>query len=173
MYFWLGMKRTQGFGDDRPLMLNIREVNPQEDSTIAQHFYKMWLDNNIPVESIHANWLDITLEFIDRARQELKYKAFMAEIEGEIVGSASCQLFAGLYPNIIGDRSRQYGYIWGVYVEPNYRKQGIAKKLTSKTIGYLKAIGCTRAILNASPSGKLVYSNLGFSESNEMRLDLI
>lgn len=154
-------------------MLNIRETNPKEDSAIAEHFYKLWLDNNIPVDSIHSNWLEITLEFIDRARSELQYQAFVAEIESEIVGSASCQLFAGLYPDIIADRSRKYGYIWGVYVEPNYRNQGIAKKLTAKTIEYLKAIGCTRAILNASPSGKPVYSHLGFSESNEMRLDLI
>jgi GNAT superfamily N-acetyltransferase len=133
----------------------------------------MWLDNNIPVESIHANWLEITLRFIDRARSQLQYKAFVAEIEGEIIGSVSCQLFAGLYPDIIADRNRKYGYIWGVYVEPNYRKQGIATKLTDRTIEYLKAIGCTRAILNASPSGKPIYSNLGFLESNEMRLDLI
>jgi predicted GNAT family acetyltransferase len=82
-------------------------------------------------------------------------------------------LFAGLYPDIIANRSRKYGYIWGVYVEPSYRKQGIATKLTAKTIEYLKAIGCTRTMLNASPSGKPVYFNLGFSESNEMRLDLI
>jgi GNAT superfamily N-acetyltransferase len=154
-------------------MLNIREIHSEEYAAIAEHFYKMWLDNHIPAESIQSNWLEITLRFIDRARSELQYQAFVAEIEGEIVGSASCQLFAGLYPDIIADRSRKYGYIWGIYVEPNYRKQGIAKKLTAKTIKYLKAIGCTRAILNASPSGKPVYSNLGFSESNEMRLDLI
>ncbi|MGL5875816.1 MAG: GNAT family N-acetyltransferase [Xenococcaceae cyanobacterium] len=154
-------------------MLNIRETTQQEDSAIARHFYKMWLDNNIPVESIQPNCLEIILQFIDRARQELAYKAFVAEINGEIVGSASCQLFAGLYPDIIIDRERKYGYIWGVYVEPNYRKQGIAKKLTAKTIEYLKAIDCTRAILNASPSGKSVYLSLGFSESNEMLLDLV
>jgi GNAT superfamily N-acetyltransferase len=145
----------------------------KEDSALAQDFYKMWLDNNISTESIQSNWLEITLQFIDRARQELAYKAFVAEINGEIVGSAGCHLFAGLYPDIIIDRDRKYGYIWGVYVEPKYRKKGIAKKLTTKTIEYLKALGCSRAILNASPSGKPVYLSLGFSESNEMLLDLV
>jgi GNAT superfamily N-acetyltransferase len=67
---------------------------------------------------------------------------------------------------------RKYGYIWGVYVEPAYRKQGIAKQLTSATVNYLKAVGCTRAVLNASPLGKPVYESLGFSNSNAMQLDL-
>jgi hypothetical protein len=39
-------------------------------------------------------------------------------------------------------------------------------------IAYLNALGCTKAILHASPSGKPVYSNLGFVSSNEMQLDL-
>ena len=45
-------------------------------------------------------------------------------------------------------------------------------EVSSDAIEYLKSIACTRVILHASPSGKPVYSSLGFSESNEMRLDL-
>ena len=39
-------------------------------------------------------------------------------------------------------------------------------------IEYLKSLACTRAILHASPSGKSIYAGLGFSETNEMKLDL-
>jgi ribosomal protein S18 acetylase RimI-like enzyme len=109
---------------------------------------------------------------MSHARQELGYKAFVAEIDGIVVGSVGCQLFAGLYPHILTDQYRKYGYIWGVYVEPPYRAQGLGKKLTSRAQEYLKSLACTRVILHASPSGKPVYSSLGFSESNEMRLDL-
>lgn len=153
--------------------INIREANQQEDSLIATHFYQMWRDNDVPPQFIQSNWLEITVEFIKRARQELYYKAFVAEIDGEIVGSAGCQLFAGLYPQIQAEEYRKYGYIWGVYVEPPYRGQGIAKKLTGMTVDYLKSLGCTRVVLHASPSGKPVYSSVGFSQSNEMRLDMI
>jgi GNAT superfamily N-acetyltransferase len=133
----------------------------------------LWRDNDVPTHSIQSDWLDITLQFIERARRELSYKAFVAEVDGRVVGSASCQLFAGLYPQALGDQYRKYGYIWGVYVEPAHRGQGLAKKLTLQAIDYLKSLGCTRVILHASPLGKPVYSSLGFSESNEMRLDLI
>lgn len=152
--------------------LNPREARPDEDLIIVKHFYQLWRDNQVPAESIRSDWFDITLQFISQARRELEYKAFVAEVEGTVVGSVGCQLFAGLYPLILKDDYRKYGYIWGVYVEPSHRGQGIAKKLTKIAIAHLKAIGCTRAILHASPMGKPVYSSLGFSASNEMHLDL-
>ncbi|NER99044.1 MAG: GNAT family N-acetyltransferase, partial [Symploca sp. SIO1B1] len=65
-----------------------------------------------------------------------------------------------------------YGYIWNVYVESPYRNQGFAKKLTSLACDYLKLLGCTQAILHASPLGKPAYDRMGFYQSNEMRLDL-
>ncbi len=154
------------------LNINLREASWEEDSRIAQHFYQLWRDNDVPADCIKSDWQEIILQFINHARQELLFKAFVAEVDNKVVGSASCQLFAGLYPLALTENYRKYGYIWGVYVEPPYRKQGIAKKLTSMTLDYLKALGCTRVILHASPSGKPVYSGLGFSDSNEMRLDL-
>jgi len=155
-----------------PENVNFRETTPQEDSLIAQHFYHMWRDNNVPTESIRSDWLELTLGFINQARQELYYKAFVAEVGNLVVGSASCQLFSGLYPNILVKEYRKYGYIWNVYVELPYRNQGLAKKLTLLACDYLKLLGCTRAILHASPLGKPVYDRLGFQQSNEMRLDL-
>jgi len=120
-----------------------------------------------------SGWLDITLQFIDRDRQELFYNTFVAEVGGMAIGSVSCQLFAGLYPQILTQECRKYGYIWGVYVEPSYRHQGIANKLTLEAVNYLKSIDCTRVILQASPLGRPVYSRLNFYTSSiEMRLDL-
>lgn len=148
----------------------------------------MWRDNDVPVDSIKSDWQETILQFINHARLFLCYKAFVADVDNKVVGSASCQLFAGLYPLAVAENYRKYGYIWGVYVEPPYRKQGIASKLTKMAIAHLKQVDCTRVILHAvlenmgggeatppffrSPSGKPVYSGLGFSQSNEMRLDL-
>jgi ribosomal protein S18 acetylase RimI-like enzyme len=151
----------------------LRKATNQEDFIIAQHFYQLWLDNEVSPDSIRDDWLEVTLQFIDQARQELSFQAFVAEVEGNIVASASCQLFAGLYPSPFKSEYRQYGYIWNVYVESAYRHQGIATKLTNESINYLKSLGCTRAILHASPHGKPVYEKLGFVASNEMRLELI
>lgn len=153
-------------------LIQIRAATSEEDGLIARHFYQMWLDNQIAESAIATNWLEITLQFIDQARQTLSYQAFVVEVEGQVVGSAGCQRFVGLYPNIMQATERCDGYMWGVYVEPAYRSQGTATQLTQQTIAHLKAIGCTHAVLNASPSGKPVYARLGFVDGNLMRLDL-
>ena len=158
------MKKNKG--------LVISPASIAQDSLVAQHFYQLWLDNDIDPNVIDDNWLEITLEFIAKARRELLFQAFVGEINGEIVASASCQLFAGLYPFPFKSSFRSYGYIWNVFVESAYRRQGIATQLTARAIDYLRSIDCTHAILHASPHGKPVYENLGFVPKNEMILEL-
>ncbi|AIE73566.1 putative acetyltransferase [Synechocystis sp. PCC 6714] len=117
-------------------------------------------------------WATLSTEFIAQARQHLHYQAFVAEVAGTIVGSAGGQRFDGLYPWIFSYSDRQYGYIWGIYVEPDYRHRGIATRLTQLTVEHLRGIGCTRVVLNAAPKARPLYQRLGFIDSNLMQLDL-
>jgi GNAT superfamily N-acetyltransferase len=140
-------------------------------NTIARHFYQLWLDNGVPETGIKPDWQEIIHTFTEGAIQELEYRAFIAEINGHAIGSVSCQLYSGLYPNALAEHQRKYGYIWGVYVELEYRRQGIGKHLTEMAIEYLKTLHCTRVLLHAAPAGRSVYESLGFTTSNEMWLD--
>jgi ribosomal protein S18 acetylase RimI-like enzyme len=152
--------------------VNIYPATPTMDKIIAEHFYQLWLDNHVEADLIRSDWLDVTLKFIQQARQELKFQAFVAQVHDNVVGSVSCQLFAGLYPSPFNPEYRLYGYIWNVYVHSDYRRQGIGTQLTKAAIDYLKKLKCTKAVLHASPYGKPVYENLGFIASNEMSLNL-
>ena len=150
----------------------IVQALPTMDNVIAEHFYRLWLDNNVSEDVIDDYWLEVTLDFIQQARKEQKFQAFIAQVDNEIVGSASCQLFAGLYPSPFKQEYRKYGYIWNIYVESEYRRRGIATELTNTAINYLKTLNCTKALLHASPVGKPVYENLGFIPGNEMIFNL-
>ncbi|BAY87235.1 putative acetyltransferase [Calothrix parasitica NIES-267] len=46
------------------ISLKIRETIAKEDSIIAEHFYKLWLDTGVPENSIKPNHHSLTLEFI-------------------------------------------------------------------------------------------------------------
>ncbi len=81
---------------DTSKSVNYRPARVDEDSLIAEHFYYLWRDNEIPAEGIIAEWLEVSLQFINRVRQELSYQGFVAELPGEVIASAGCQLFAGL-----------------------------------------------------------------------------
>jgi GNAT superfamily N-acetyltransferase len=143
-----------------------------DDQSIAEHFYQLWLDNGLTPENLLPNAKTEVISFIQNAREKDLYQAFVAEVDQKIVGSAGSQLFAGLYPMPFQPSYRKIGYIWGVYVEPDYRHQGIGRSLTQMNLDYLKTIGCTRAILHASPLGRSVYEQLGFQPNNEMLIEL-
>jgi ribosomal protein S18 acetylase RimI-like enzyme len=151
----------------------IRESRPDEDPQIARHFYAMWRDNDVPVERIRVDWESRVLGYLAEARRTLHYRAFVAESDvAGIVGSAGCQIFAGLYPDVLEPSQRLYGYVWGVYVEPDHRRRGIARRLTQAATDCLASLGCSHALLHASPSGAPLYAGLGFEPTNEMRLRL-
>ncbi|GAP99666.1 GNAT family N-acetyltransferase [Leptolyngbya sp. NIES-2104] len=133
----------------------------------------MWRDNKVSPDSFAPDWRDRVLQFLETARRSLDYQAFVALAGDQIVGSVGCQRFAGLYPIVFNPTDRCDGYIWGVYVEPDYRHRGVGKQLTDQAIRYLRSIQCTHAVLNASPFGKALYEQLGFTASNLMRFSLL
>jgi ribosomal protein S18 acetylase RimI-like enzyme len=155
-----------------PAAVNFRAATPEEDGVIAEHFYRMWRDLGVADGVILPHWPGLCTEFIAHARQHLHYQAFVAEVAGAIVGSAGGQRFAGLYPWVFSYSDRQYGYIWGVYVEPEYRQRGIATRLTQLVVEHLQGIGCTKVVLNAAPQARPLYQRLGFGDSNLMELDV-
>jgi GNAT superfamily N-acetyltransferase len=152
----------------------VRESRPDEDRLIARHFHAMWRDNDVPAERIRVDWEGRVVAYLAEARRTLRYRAFVAESDAAgVVGSAGCQIFAGLYPDILEPSQRLYGYVWGVYVEPDHRRLGIARRLTQAATACLASLGCSHALLHASPSGRPVYAGLGFQPTNEMRLRLV
>ncbi len=83
---------------DAPINYRIALAKDGDLEIISHHFYRMWLDNGIPTTEIKTNWQEITVNFLDRAIAELAYRAFIAKINEQIIGSVSCQLYSGLYP---------------------------------------------------------------------------
>jgi ribosomal protein S18 acetylase RimI-like enzyme len=153
----------------REEILTIREAMQQDEALIAKHLCQIAHEIGFPTSSIRQDWLEKTSQFIDYARRELRYKGFVAELNDEIIGSASCQILE-LYP-MVSDQYKK-GYIWGIYVEPPYLRRGLATKLMKQAMIHLKEIGCTKAVLHASDQGKLLDSSLGYTESNEMVVSL-
>ncbi len=147
----------------------IREATEKDDVAIAQHLYHIMLELGLSAQSMQPDWLNKTQLFIKRARHELQYQGFVAEANGQVLGSVSCQILE-LYPML--SLAYQKGYIWGLYVVPSHRRQGMATQLMQATTNYLKRIGCTKAVLHASETGRLLYTRLGYIDSNEMALSL-
>ena len=150
----------------------IRTASHRELDVLAESFREMWLAIGWRPESFRDDWKDVVSAFVAGARAENEFAWFLAEADGAIVGTAACELLSGLHPEIRHPSAHRAGYIWGVYVRPGYRRQGIATKLTEAAIDHLRSCGCTQVKLHASKAGARVYRSMGFGETNELALAL-
>jgi ribosomal protein S18 acetylase RimI-like enzyme len=65
-------------------------------------------------------------------------------------------------------REQQRGYVLNVFVEPEYRRRGLAQALMSECMDEARRRGIRVVALHASKKGQPVYEKLGFTTSNEM-----
>ncbi|MFQ6100988.1 MAG: GNAT family N-acetyltransferase [Anaerolineae bacterium] len=71
-----------------------------------------------------------------------------------------------------GNLSGQVGYIMNVVTVPRYRRRGIARRIMQAMLKWLTEQGIQRMTLHATGVGRPLYRELGFVDSNEMRLRL-
>jgi ribosomal protein S18 acetylase RimI-like enzyme len=153
--------------------MRIRHGDRQDDEILARHHIALWKSYGIPVEQMRADALAIILDFIAVGRRERNLATFLACADDDrVVGSASCQLHRVPYPEIMLPSVRRFGYVWSVFVEPAYRRQGIARQLMEHALAHLRSIGCTTAVLHSSDAGEALYQQLGFRVVKEMRMGL-
>lgn len=63
-------------------------------------------------------------------------------------------------------------HVNAVYVQPPYRRRGIASELVREAIAWARDRGCVRVRLRSSDDGRRVYERLGFRPGREMELEL-
>jgi ribosomal protein S18 acetylase RimI-like enzyme len=146
-------------------------IHPSADDTVlAEHYHRHWLELGIPAEEIAPDWHAAFLAFVRSARDERAFAGFVARDESTVLGSACCQLVERVYPAFrLVDRGGT-GYVWSVYVHPAARGQGLGRQLVQACVAHLQAQGCGRVLLHTGPRARPLYERLGFAATDELAL---
>jgi len=152
--------------------MDIRRSSSADDPIIVEHYMALWDSYGTPQEHYRPDAHASIAEFLRDGREHRALQTFVASIDGEAAGSAGCELHRSPYPTVIQETYRRFGYVWHVFVRPEFQKRGIGRALTETAIEYLRGIGCTTITLNASEAGAPLYRSLGFATGSEMRLKL-
>jgi GNAT superfamily N-acetyltransferase len=97
-------------------------------------------------------------------------RAWVIDDGGTITASGALK-FTDWLPRPDGQR-RGLVYVHSVYTVPEYRRQGLARRILKAMIAYCRDNGWPRLTLHASEMGRGLYEDLGFKPTNEMRLIL-
>jgi GNAT superfamily N-acetyltransferase len=91
--------------------------------------------------------------------------------DGSTIAASGALKFTDWLPRPDGQR-RGLVYVHSVYTVPEYRRQGLARRLLNAMTDYCRDNGWPRITLHASDMGRGLYEDLGFKPTNEMRLVL-
>jgi GNAT superfamily N-acetyltransferase len=72
-------------------------------------------------------------------------------------------------PHALHPSTSERGYILNMFVEPVYRRRGLARALVQRCIDEAHRLNILVTSLHASAEGRPVYESLGFRAANEMQ----
>jgi GNAT superfamily N-acetyltransferase len=148
---------------------DLRLATVDDAAILAHHRASMFLDMKEVDEqgaSIIANASEDHLKALIEARE---YFGFLAEQQGEVVGGGGVWL-RPLLPRPGTLHGSMEAYVLNVYIEPEHRRQGVARAIMQAIIEWCRAQRTARLVLHASKEGRPLYESLGFESSNELRI---
>ena len=72
-------------------------------------------------------------------------------------------------PHALHPEDSERGYILNLFVEPEYRRRGLARSLVAACLTEARRRNIALVSLHASAEGRPLYESLGFHASNEMQ----
>ena len=104
--------------------------------------------------------LNLTRDFFQRNILNGSHVAFVCEDEGRLIADVGLTLFE-MMPTTKSPNGK-VARLMNMYVAPQYRRRGIAKRLLEISVEYARENNYARIMLNPSTMGKQLYLNFGF-----------
>lgn len=136
----------------------IKEVSKGEEESIALLAVNMWMGNT--VEGLKEEFEQLTDSF--------EAVLFAYYQDNKAIGFAQCQL---RYDYVEGTKSSPVGYLEGIFVMEEYRKNGIAGHLLRECELWAKKMGCSEFASDCELTNiqsAEFHKKLGFQEANRV-----
>lgn len=157
-----------------PSPFTIRRAEITDIPHIAEHRVGMFRDMGHLEPSLEGRLRETSKVFLAEALPSGLYVGWMAHPAegGPPVGGAGLlvrPLFPRPEPGTNRIASGREGIVLNMYVNPEWRRRGIARALMEAVIAWVKRERLVRLVLHASDEGRPLYTSMGFVATNEMR----
>ena len=158
-------------------LFTVREATVSDIAVLAHHRAAMFRDMGTLALDQENALERATVVYLRNALPSEEYLAWIAEdttAAASPIGGAGVQLRPLLPRPRHGGGDLELGpeaIVLNVYVEPAWRRRGVAEALMRTLLEALAARGIRRIVLHASDEGRRLYERLGFVATNEMLLN--
>jgi GNAT superfamily N-acetyltransferase len=108
--------------------------------------------------------------YLTAAIENRTFQCWLAFEKTQAVGGGA--ILINPWPSHPYDLECRRATILNVYVDPDFRRKGVARRLMETMIDWCRKEGFAAVYLHASKDGKPLYETLGFEPTTEMRLKL-
>ena len=148
-------------------MLETRRATVADAELITHHRKAMFADMRDAPEPVLEEMARHFKPWVRRMLANGKYAGWIIS-DGERDIASAGLLVLDWAPHFLDPAGEQRGYVLNVFVEPEYRRRGLAQALMTECMDEARRRGIRVVALHASKKGQPVYEKLGFTKSNEM-----
>lgn len=146
--------------------VSIRRAQRADALALAELRLRMYAELD-PDLTIPANYQRVCEAFFEREAGGTMFRSWLAQDGERGIGAATLHVFE-TFPRIDAPRALD-GRIRSVYVDPGYRRRGVATRLLEEAIAEAVREQIDRLTLSASIYGRSLYERVGFvARNNEM-----
>jgi len=152
--------------------LIIREASSSDIPVLLRHRRLMWWDMGRRDERALDMMERAATEYFSQALLQGCYRGFLAvdSTSSKVIGGGG--IVISPWPGVLGQLQPKRAMILNLYVEREFRRQGVANALMKRMIAWCRESGFCSVALHASDDGRALYKRLGFKATSEMQLDL-
>lgn len=149
----------------------IREAKPEDLAVVMHHRRSMFCDMGYGDEAARDAMQATSEPFFAKGLLTGTYRGWLVENEEKkVIAGGGIVIFD--YHSSPLDPFPKRPMVVNMYTEPEYRRQGLARKLMDIMIEWCRKEGFGSVLLHSSTEGRSLYESLGFKQTNEMRLML-
>jgi GNAT superfamily N-acetyltransferase len=159
--------------------MQIRRATPADEEVIAWHRARMFQDMGMVPDDLFESFRAKSAERVRPSLASGEYIGWLVphpEDADKIIAGAGVMLRE--IPPIPLPRASGETVVYdtgqalivNVFTEPEWRRRGIARLLLERIIAWCREQRIESVVLHASEEGRALYQQLGFIQTNEMRL---
>lgn len=150
----------------------VRAADRADAAVIAHHRAAMFRDMGQVEPAEMAALESASCECLTRALEKGEYVGWLVVSAGEVVAGGGL-IVHELLPRPGQLSGGEEAYVLNVYCEPPHRRRGLARALMDAILDWCRERSISRVSLHASDEGRPLYEGLGFTPTNEMRLERV
>lgn len=151
-------------------MIECRPALQKELAAVARLRAQMAQEMGGDWDIAHPGWRTRFMQFFGGKQHSGRSQIFVATDGDDLVGLAIISILTDDYRTFALNLPR--AHVNAVFVKPEYRRQGIARRLMRLAIDWARRNGCVRVFLRTSEDGRALYESMGFKAGREMELGL-